>query len=339
MKKSILLFLAFLHLAGILYAQETRFPDWDRSFVALDGGLGTSDILVDGISLGLFFEPKLSLSPAFMIGTKNGLHFSTDNIIALETQAFFRWNFLRLDSKWTQSVSSGRLQNTTNLFIQGGAGFLGAFKGRDVRDSRSSLLFDATAGITIPLSSRWHIEPSIRTGYPFLFGIAVTVGRKFPLPHRRQVVEHETRVTEYVEVIRTLPPEEIIKRILIAQVEYIIFAPDISRFNVGIDHDARSLNELVLDQIALILRENPSYQVRIEGHANPITTDPREANDLMALSSRRADEVAAQLRARGVREGQMVVIAFGGTRTVTHDHDHWNMNRRVELIVVQIDLN
>jgi hypothetical protein len=33
----------------------------------------------------------------------------------------------------------------------------------------------------------------------------------------------------------------------------------------------------------------------------------------------------------------MAVIAYGGTRTVTREHDIWNRNRRVELILMQID--
>ncbi|MCL2130737.1 MAG: OmpA family protein, partial [Treponema sp.] len=77
--------------------------------------------------------------------------------------------------------------------------------------------------------------------------------------------------------------------------------------------------------------------VRIEGHANPVTTDPNEADELMALSALRANAVADQLRARGVKEEQMVVISFGGTRTVTSDQEIWNRNRRVELIIIEFD--
>jgi outer membrane protein OmpA-like peptidoglycan-associated protein len=57
----------------------------------------------------------------------------------------------------------------------------------------------------------------------------------------------------------------------------------------------------------------------------------------MALSTMRASVVAERLRAKGVSDEQMVVIAFGGTRTVTSDHDIWNRNRRVELIVIQVN--
>ena len=57
----------------------------------------------------------------------------------------------------------------------------------------------------------------------------------------------------------------------------------------------------------------------------------------MTLSKLRANVVAEQLKAKGIREEQIVVIAYGGTRTVTSEHDIWNRNRRVELIVIQVN--
>jgi len=312
--------------SGLLYAQvdslNRDFSSRDTPYISLDGGIGTSDVLVDGMSFSVLLNPKLSLTPAFMIGSKNIFHFTTDNIMALEAQAFFRWNLLRLGSS----------QATTDIFIQGGAGFLGAFKGSDVKNSRASVLADFTAGVTIPLSSRWYIEPSVRTGYPFIGGAAITFGHRFPLT--KKVVFHDL---EYVEVIRNLPPSEIIKRIAINQVEYVLFAPDSARFNTGIDRDAQSLNELVINHISQVLRENPDFHVRLEGHANPVTHASGEIDELITLSINRANEVARQLRQRGVREEQIVVIGYGGARIVANDHDHWNMNRRVELIIIQVD--
>ena len=327
MKIKTIFFLVFFTFTGLLYAQ-TELPDtqyqntqYRSPFLAFDLGAGASSVLVDGMSFNALFVPKLSLTPALMIGSKNLLHISTDNIIALESQGFLRWNFLRL----------GPEEKKTNIFVQGGVGFIGAFKGSDVRDSRSSLVFDGTIGVTIPLSSRWHIEPSFRGGYPFIYGADITVGYKFPLSRR------ETR-REYIEVeTQTFSVNEIIRRIVITQVEYIIFAPDSSRFNIGIDHDAQALNELVINQTAQILRENPDFRVRLEGHANPVTHASGEIEELIALSTNRANETARQLRQRGVREEQIVVIGYGGARIVANDHDHWNMNRRVELIVIQID--
>jgi len=176
-KKRFLFFLTFFILANGLYAQ-TGSSNWDVSYWVLNMGAAVSDIDVDGASFGIVLDPKLNLTPGLMIGSKNILNFSTDGIIALETQAYLRWNFLRL----------GNEANTTNLFFQGGMGLLGVLKGPNdasgpnKENTRASLLFDGTLGATIPLSSRWSIEPSARGGYPFIWGVAVTVGYKFPLP-------------------------------------------------------------------------------------------------------------------------------------------------------------
>jgi hypothetical protein len=332
-KKIIFLLILFLVFWGNLYAQ-TEFPAVD--YWSLDAGFGMSDLLVKGKSYQFVLDPKLWLSPPLMVGSKIGISYSTEtdsrNILSLEGQVYLRWNMFRL----------GNPQKTVNIFFQGGLGLIAAYRGTnnnpfdDVTMTRGSVMADAALGITIPLSARWHIEPSIRGGYPHIAGFSVTVGYKFPLP-RKTANQNVPPKIEYVDVIRELPPHEIIKRLMITSVEYILFGPDIGKYNIGIDHDAQGLNELVLNSIAQMLKDNPDYHVRIEGNANPVTTDPNEADELMALGSTRANEVAEQLKSRGVSETQMVVISFGGTRTVTHDHEIWNRNRRVELIILQVD--
>jgi hypothetical protein len=274
-----------------------------------------------------------------MVGSRLGVSYSTEadskdsNILTFEGQVYLRWNFLR----------PGPPEKKGNIFIQGGLGLIAAYRGTDrpfddVTMTRGSVLADAAAGLTIPLSARWHIEPSIRGGYPHIAGFSVTAGYKFPLPQRVKYQVSPPK-TEYVEIVKKLPPEEIVKRIMISSVEYIMFGPDLGRYNVGIDPDAQSLNELVLNSMAQTLKDNPDFRVRVEGNANPVTNAPGEADVLIALGAQRANEVAGQLRARGVNEEQMVVISYGGARTVTHEHEIWNRNRRVELIIIQFATN
>ena len=279
MKKSILLTLVILTLIGGggivgLYGQTTGGRD--TPFFSLGGGIGSSNVLIEGLSFEFIFDPKVSLTPNLLLGSKNIVDVSTDKIISIEAQAFLRWDMFRLDS----GARGRSIWNTTNVFLQGGVGLLGAFRDYDVTDShdaRASLLFDATAGVTIPIVTGWYIEPSIRAGYPFQFGVALTAGRKIPLVRRTtEYVDRAYVRTEFVEIIRNIPPSEIVRRILISQVEYIIFAPDISRYNYRVDHDAQSLNELVIEHISRLLRENPDYRVRIEGHANPVSHAPGE---------------------------------------------------------------
>jgi hypothetical protein len=333
-QKRVLPLLIFFALASGVYAQ-TAFPAGD--FWSFDAGFGMTDILVEGQSYQFVLDPKLWLSPPLMVGSRVGVNYSTDaesrNILTFEGQVYLRWNFLRLGKDPEKKV---------NVFFQGGLGLLAAYRGKDrnplddVTQTRGSIMADIAMGLTIPLTARWHIEPLVRGGYPHIVGGGVTAGYKIPLPQKTKYAELPP-VIEHVEVIRTLPPNEIIKRIMITEVEFILFGPDIGKYNVGIDRDARGLNELVLNTISKMLKENPDLRVRIEGHANPVTTDPHEADELMALSSLRSNAVAGELRTRGVGEEQMVIISFGGTRTVTSDHDIWNRNRRVELIVIQVN--
>ena len=343
-KLTFLLFILIIILTG-LYAQ-TEFPAGD--FWALDAGIGMSDILVKGVPFQAIIDPKLWLSPPLMVGSKVGVNFSSEedssvsnsNIITFEGQVYLRWNFLRLGSNPNKTV---------NIFAQAGVGLISAYRGTDanpfgdVTMTRGSLLADAALGVTIPLTERWHIEPSVRGGYPHILGVSLTAGYKFKLPEKTRYINNLALVSspaiEYVEVVRMLPPEEIIKRIMISSIEFILFGPDIGEYNVGIDHDAQGLNELVLNSTAQMLKDNPDYRVRIEGHANPYTVTHSEAAELQALSATRAEVVAEQLRARGVSDDQMVVISFGGTRNVTSDHDIVNRNRRVELIILNVDAN
>ena len=355
-KKHILILLVFTALLHGLYAQ-TRTEKTETPYLALDLGGTAGEVMVDGFAGGIVIYPSLRLTPAISIGSKFGASYSSDGIISVEAQGYFRWNFLRFPFNNTD-------KNTTDIFIQGGIGVIGAVKGKDDdwdgsydrTNTRSSLLGDVTFGISIPLSSRWHIEPSVRGGYPFKYGFALTLGHRFPLSQKTAVqpeilyrteyvdiVKRDTvtvtetvyePVIEYVPVIQTIT-REIIRRMMITQVEYILFAGDTSIFNQGIDNDAIALNDLVIDQIAHLLNDNPDCQVRIEGHANPVSGAPEEVQVLAALSANRAHEVARLLRAKGVKNEQINVIAYGGTRTISRERAHWNMNRRVELIVFQ----
>jgi outer membrane protein OmpA-like peptidoglycan-associated protein len=329
LSREILCGFALLFIVNVLYAQ-TDFPAGD--FWSFSGGIGMSNILVDGLSYQLIIEPKLWLSPPLIVGSKAGINYSTEenthDILAFEGQVFLRWNFLRF----------GNPLKTTKIFLQGGLGLLAAYRGDDspfddVTMTRGSVLADAAFGVTIPLTSRWHIEPSVRAGYPHIIGVSVTAGYKF----KKKKKTISTTRTEYVEIIRTVPPNEIIKRVMINAVEFVLFGPDTGSYNEGIDYDARQLNEMVLDHTAEVLKENPTYRVRIEGHVNPITVSHYEIDEIMVLGAMRADSVADQLRARGVDDEQMVVISFGGARIITSEYDIRNRNRRVELILIQFD--
>jgi len=310
-EKQIIFLLMFAAVFNGLYAQ-TEFPG--GYYWSLDAGYGTTDILVKGLSNQIIIDPKIWLSPAFMVGNKFGVNYSTDKILAFEDQVYLRWNFLR----------PGRPEKPVNLFLQGGIGILAMYKGTDtlfgdVANNRGSLIFDMAAGVTIPLTSRWHIEPSIRGGYPHIAGVSITAGYKFRFPQQKAKDGNL----------------DVIKRMLVAGFDSIMFGPDTEQYNVDIDRSVQEHNETVLNSIAKTLKDNPGYHVRIEGHANPVTNDTAETDRLIALSIMRADTVAEKLKAKGVTEEQMVVMGFGGAKIISSDIR--NMNRRVELIVIRIN--
>ena len=315
--KSIFIILLFFILVFAMPAQ-TEFPS--GNYWSLDAGLGMSDILVDGMYFQFIIDPKFWLSPPLMVGSRMGAGISTDQIVTFEGQVYLRWNFLRLGK-----------DKTFNIFTQAGIGLLAAYKGEDnpfddVTMTRGSLVADAMLGVTIPLTSRFHIEPSVRAGYPHICGFSLTAGVKFPL--KKNSIEY---------ILQTVPPVEITKVIMISSVEYIIFGPDLETYNTGIDNDARQLNELVLNHTAQVLKENPNFHVRIEGHSNPLTLSPSEIDDLNTLSLARANTVAAKLREKGVSEDQMVIAGVGGSRIATNEFEARNRNRRVELMIMSVE--
>jgi hypothetical protein len=320
-KKRIIVALMLVTLANGLYAQ-TVFPGSD--YWSLDAGFGMTGIFIEGKSYQGIFDPKIWLSPPLMIGSRFGAGYSTDAILSFEGQVYLRWNFLRMGSP----------EKPVNIFIQGGIGMLAAYRGEDslfsdANQNRGSVMADAALGITIPLGSRWHIEPTIRGGYPHIAGFGITTGLKIPLSHRAKTGSHPH--------LEKLSPNDIIKRIWVSSVEHIMFGPDMGQYNAGVDSDTQHRNELILNNLAETLIENPDLRLRIEGHANPVTYSPGEEARLLSLSRIRADTIAGLLEAKGVSENQLVVIARGGTRTVTSNYDIRNRNRRVELIVIQVE--
>jgi hypothetical protein len=295
-------------------------------------------------------------------------------MIILETEVYFRWNFLRLPASWVTAPT----ERTLNIFAQGGVGLYGVLVAPtsvreisgDDNTSRASILLDGTIGATIPLSPRWHVEPFLRGGYPYIFGAGVTLGHKFPLRRRVEqvqlppvtiveiketivevIVEVEVQVDRIVEQIVEVivdrpvivyvgddePAETIVTQIRVPiddYVEYIIFGPNVSDFNTALHPDAVALNTLVINNLVSILQANPHLNVQIAGHANPVTGTTGEVPVLSQISRDRANQVAIQLIQSGVDMTQITVSAHGGTRAITTQQDEWTMNRRVELTLV-----
>ena len=125
--------------------------------------------------------------------------------------------------------------------------------------------------------------------------------------------------------------------ILKIKVPSIIFRENQADF-VGLPQDIVDNNIRVLRRIAEILNKFKDYQVKVEGHANPvIRTAAEEKNELQPLSESRAKAVLGELVRFGVNPDRLSAIGMGGTRPVVswEAHDDWWKNRRVEFILIK----
>ena len=85
-----------------------------------------------------------------------------------------------------------------------------------------------------------------------------------------------------------------------------------------------------LNRHTRMLRENPDFDVTIEGHCDERGT----AEYNQALGERRARAARDYLIASGVAPGRIRVVSFGKERPFTHGHDEaaWASNRRAHFV-------
>jgi OmpA-OmpF porin, OOP family len=87
----------------------------------------------------------------------------------------------------------------------------------------------------------------------------------------------------------------------------------------------------ILNQIADVMKENPSYLLEINGHSDSQGDDDKN----LLLSQKRADAVKQYIVAKGVAEGRMIPKGFGENVPVADNSTAAGrtQNRRVEFIV------
>ena len=91
----------------------------------------------------------------------------------------------------------------------------------------------------------------------------------------------------------------------------------------------------VLEEVAGILRVNPSMRVRVEAH----TAAPGTAEQNQVSSERRAYQVQSFLIARGARSVQLEAKGFGNTRPIddSQTEEGRARNRRIEFVVLEAE--
>ncbi len=103
---------------------------------------------------------------------------------------------------------------------------------------------------------------------------------------------------------------------------------------VYFDFNSSSLNSSTrnaLESNANFLKENPSVEVQIEGHA-----DERGGVQYnLALGERRAQAAKQYLVSMGVSSSRITTISFGKERPIAFGHDEsaWSQNRRANFVV------
>ena len=87
----------------------------------------------------------------------------------------------------------------------------------------------------------------------------------------------------------------------------------------------------ILNQIATVLNENPTYKVEIQGHTDDVGKD--ELNK--TLSEKRANAVRSYLLKKGVDEDRMTAVGYGEEKPVATNKTAAGRykNRRVEFVV------
>jgi OOP family OmpA-OmpF porin len=88
-----------------------------------------------------------------------------------------------------------------------------------------------------------------------------------------------------------------------------------------------------LDEVVLIMTENPEYKLKISGH----TCDLGSAELNMDLSRRRAESVKNYIQGKGIDRDRIIAVGFGQTRPVADNNTNQGKerNRRVEFLILQ----
>jgi flagellar hook assembly protein FlgD/outer membrane protein OmpA-like peptidoglycan-associated protein len=129
------------------------------------------------------------------------------------------------------------------------------------------------------------------------------------------------------------------------RVPSIVFRANHADF-IGLDSEIVSRNERVVARVAQILGKFPDYRVRVEGHGNNVgkmlgysasRIQQEEVNELIPLSTERAEVVRKMLVDNGVDPRRLSVEGLGSSEPVvsfTDVQNRWK-NRRVEFVLIK----
>jgi hypothetical protein len=154
-------------------------------------------------------------------------------------------------------------------------------------------------------------------------------------------------------IINQQPPQIILQTIDIIDIEYIIFSGDQKDYNANaptatgtsVTAQEKTSNDTTIAAMAQALKDNPDYLMILHGHANPTTSTPSEIPGLIQLSLDRANDVNRVLKAKFKELGgdatnwdtRVSAKGYGGEKNLSVTNSTYaGLNRRVEMILVRV---
>lgn len=164
----------------------------------------------------------------------------------------------------------------------------------------------------------------MRKASVLLVGILVLL--LFTYCAKKPVVKEEAKPTVSQEEKTTPPetPKEEAKPVTQEDVQPIYFDFD--------KYDLRAGDREILNLNAVVLKDNPTVKIRIEGNCDERGTV--EYN--LALGERRASAARDYLINLGIDSDRISIISYGKEKPKYsgHDEDSWSKNRRDDFIIV-----
>jgi outer membrane protein OmpA-like peptidoglycan-associated protein len=306
-----------------------------------------------GLAFGGALILGIDFNDDFSAGLKTAFFDNFDTIGAFETLLFFRYYL-----PWLHLPKS-----TDGPFAQIEAGSVilferGYYKNLEAFPSFSGGL---SAGWRFNFGGHWYLEPSMRTGYPHIWGLNVTAGIRFkrevvtkePLPitvyeqekpveEPEEIVEQESPITEPI-----YSPANVQEHLLVISdgdklriiTPFIVFRANHADF-MGLSAEIINRNLNTLKRIVEIANKFSDYRILVEGHANP-TTGPlgrkTEEPSLKKLSENRAKMAVEELVRLGVDRNRLLYSGESGSKLVVPYNDYNNAwkNRRVDFFLIK----
>ena len=162
-------YIFFLATALMLAAGQNLFAQTEAGskriavYTGPEFNMNSRENFAGRVSLGLDFSLP---SHPMAIGVEAAGSYNFSNAVVIEAEAFFRWYF------------PGKRH--TGFFAQAEAGLYYIMENMNgFRDKFPMFLGGLRAGYRLPLGQSFFIEPYVRGGYPFVFGIGVLAGIRF----------------------------------------------------------------------------------------------------------------------------------------------------------------